>query len=818
MSETVTAFQEQVGLHTKLIRALFQKNSLSKYLPYRSYDFRDGFYINDDETKGIIFEASPRIVAADSNVFEEILNNIPEGTVMQFTLYGSVNINPIIDAFERDIVSSNQLYNKLAKDYGRFLISKTKKPINDMVPNRVKNYRLLISLKFDKGTNYKNIAFSIENILKVKSFDPVRLEPKGLIQFLWEIFNNNHDFKYVPYNEHQFINEQAMSPDNRIVIKDDEVIMDGVHWGSLNIADFPQFTHISEFSQKLGDAYTANLDRQQFFDTFLITNAFQRISPGELKKVKGFTGVTMNQYMPEEIFPRLAKKKTDAKETIKNLEERKPLLKMSLSCLVAGRSEEELKENIDAVISYWSSGNDYQRMKVFRDKYIVMPTILSSLPFGVNDEVTEVTRRYSYFFSDAASQFVPAEGDWHGTKNKTIFLVSRRGQLIGFDLFDADSYNGYIVASTGAGKSVFINLLTLFYLSKGNRVWIIDVGRSYEKLTKETNGQWIEFNPQNPVSLNPFSGLTTEEEFNEYLEYLISFIFAIGAPISVELSEQIEKLVRSHLDSGLRELYRIHKDGLLIDHVSQYFLDMNDPRLKDFGQQLYPFTSKGLYGKFFSGKSNVDFTKDLVVMEFDALENIPELRDAVMMIMTFHISRSIYHDKTQSKSIVFMDEAHKFLGSSSRIDVFIEQAYRRFRKHGASMIIATQGLDDIFSLKENQLSRAGRVIIQNSAWKFFLKQTPESIQILTKSEVLPLSDYDKAVISSIRNVPPYFSEVFIMTPFKLNVAARIYLSRFIYYLFTTNKDEKDLIKNIMDGEGLTLEDAILKIVEKEESH
>ncbi len=808
--------RETVGIHTKKIRALFQKDSISKYFPYRAYDFTNEVYINADETKGVIFEVSPRIISADSNVFEEIFNNLPENVTMQFMLYGSLNITPIIDDFEKTIVSSNHLYEKLAKDYGNFLISKTKKAINDIVPTRVKNYRLFISLKFDRGTEYKNTAFAIENILKVKEFYPVRLKPRELIQLLWEIFNNNHDFKYVPYEEHLFINEQILAPDSEIKVEDDHLVIDGVYWGSINVADFPQYTHIGEFSQKLGDAYSANLDRQQFFDTFFIVNSFERVSGKEFNKIRTFTGITMNQAMPEEFFPRLAKKQADAKEVIKNIDERKPLLKMSLSCLVAGRTKEALKENIDAVISYWSSGNEYQRMKVFRDKYIVMPTFMSSLPFGMDDEVSNLTQRYIYLFADEAANFVPAEGDWHGTKNKTVFLVSRRGQLVGFDLFDSDSYNGYIVASTGAGKSVFINLLTLFYLSKGNRVWIIDIGRSYEKLTKETGGQWIEFDPANPISLNPFSDLNTEEEFTEYLQYLISFIYAIGAPLSQEASLQIEKLVRSHLDSALRELYRIYKNGLLIDHISAWFLEQDDPRLKDFGQQLVPFTSKGIYGKFFSGKSNVDFTKDLVVMEFDALENDPELRDAVMMIMTFHISRSIYHDKTKTKSIVFMDEAHKFLGSSSRIDVFIEQAYRRFRKHGASMIIATQGLDDIFSTKEQQLSRAGRVIIQNSAWKFFLKQTPESIQILSQSKVLPLSDYDKHVIEGIRNAPPYFSEVFVMTPFRLNVAVRIYLSRFIYYLFTTKKEEKDMIKTLMERENLSLEDAILKIVKMEE--
>ena len=67
-----------------------------------------------------------------------------------------------------------------------------------------------------------------------------------------------------------------------------------------------------------------------------------------------------------------------------------------------------------------------------------------------------------------------------------------------------------------------------------------------------------------------------------------------------------------------------------------------------------------------------------------------------------------------------MDEAHKFLGKSAHVEIFVEQAYRRFRKHLASIWIATQSFEDINNTEG--LTRAGRVILANSPWKIFLGQ------------------------------------------------------------------------------------------------
>ena len=97
------------------------------------------------------------------------------------------------------------------------------------------------------------------------------------------------------------------------------------------------------------------------------------------------------------------------------------------------------------------------------------------------------------------------------------------------------------------------------------------------------------------------------------------------------------------------------------------------------------------------------------------------------------------------------------------MDDFIEQAYRRARKYNGSIILATQGFDDIYNLKTGGLSRAGSVIINNSSWKIFMKQTDTSINMLINSNLFNLSEYEKALLKSITTTKGQYSELLLIT-------------------------------------------------------
>ena len=624
------------------------KEDLARYthitdvLPFSAYRKSDRLYINDDGSASTLFEISPSIVATDTSGFEAILDLMENDTdVIQFVLYGSPNITRQLDAFvsSKERAKADPLYKALIDRYSDFLENKTKDRINNLMETKLKNHRLFVSISSSKNIDrVPVIAGSIENILAVKGYNPVHVPPQGLVSLMYEILNMNHDFRDMPrYDDTMPIARQFLSPDTLIETTKKYVIADGTYFASMEPVSFPNETNLWMFSSRLGDYLSPNVDKQQFYNPFIISAAFSPLAKKSSNKIKGNHTFTLASSLPGQFFPRNEKKKEDAMHTIHKMEEKKKLVQFSLNVIVSGRNEKEVKRSIDTVKSYWDSGYPQQRIQLKPVARIAQVNFFSSLPMCLNSEYYQDTENYRTLFTDEAAQFIPSEADWSGSSSPTIPLITRRGQFAMFDLFDSpDNYNGYIIATSGAGKSVWINFLTLMYLSRGDTVFTFDIGRSYEKLCESIDGQWIEFDLNNPISINPFSEIKTAEDFDENWEYLRDFIYFIGASLSKEHSDRMEKLVKSHIDESLKELWNEYREKLEITHISEWFSTSEDKELKDFGQQLKPYTANGIYGKFFSGKSDVDFKKPYVVMELDTIENMQELRDAVIMIMIFH--------------------------------------------------------------------------------------------------------------------------------------------------------------------------------------
>ncbi|EDC2907603.1 conjugal transfer protein TraG, partial [Campylobacter jejuni] len=217
---------------------------------------------------------------------------------------------------------------------------------------------------------------------------------------------------------------------------------------------------------------------------------------------------------------------------------------------------------------------------------------------------------------------------------------------------------------------------------------------------------------------------------------------------------------------------------------------------------------EGIYGKYFNGPCEFNIEKEFIVTEFKGLEGYDDLKDPLIMLLIYHINQLMYMSTDRKSRIqIIIDEAHRFLGKNPKMDDFIEQAYRRARKYGASAIIATQGFDDIYNAKDGGLSRAGTVIVNNSAYKIFMKQTETSVNMLIKSEVFSLSETDKEILRSIRTIKGEYSELFLMTPDDVKLPYRLVVDKYFYYLTTTDATDKAKIKELTD-QGIPLGEAI----------
>jgi conjugal transfer ATP-binding protein TraC len=178
-----------------------------------------------------------------------------------------------------------------------------------------------------------------------------------------------------------------------------------------------------------------------------------------------------------------------------------------------------------------------------------------------------------------------------------------------------------------------------------------------------------------------------------------------------------------------------------------------DPRVRDLGVQLLPYTSDGPYGRYFKGDPNVNFENDLIVLELDGLDSKPDLQAVIMFLLMYLITQNMYANRSRKK-VCIIDEAWALLGGGGSSD-FIEKGYRRARKYNGSFITATQGVTDYY------LSPSAEAALTNSDWMFLLRQKPESVMALEKSSRLVLDDQMKEMLLSLKTVQGAYSEVFI---------------------------------------------------------
>ena len=137
-----------------------------------------------------------------------------------------------------------------------------------------------------------------------------------------------------------------------------------------------------------------------------------------------------------------------------------------------------------------------------------------------------------------AITLAPLQGEWKGTQRPSLLLPGRRGQIAIWNPFDnmEGNYNVAIAAKSGSGKSVLTQEYIVSLVGSGGRVWVIDIGRSYEKTCRMLGGEFIEFTPDNVISINPFTFITN---FDDSLELLKPLSAAMARPSSTTSDEEV---------------------------------------------------------------------------------------------------------------------------------------------------------------------------------------------------------------------------------------------------------------------------------------
>jgi conjugal transfer ATP-binding protein TraC len=568
----------------------------------------------------------------------------------------------------------------------------------------------------------------------------------------------------------------------------------------------------------LGDYITQACNTNQFNDTFMVTLNINKVARRENLSIGKKQNSLVNKRV-KNTDTKLLDKKAEAQSVNRRLKDFESLYNMDLVILVSGDNYEFADKNATSIQTFWASGGDTSGIALGRTDSAHLPIFLSNLPLGLNQDYFDYIQGNPFkLFSDQVAQFAPVEADFKGNYPNNLF-ISKRGQLAGFDFFQTSaSKNGYIIAKSGAGKSVLLNYMVLNSHTRGDRIFITDIGGSYEPICKELYGQYIEIDLDKPISFNPFSDL--KELSLDDLNFFSDWIYSLGASKLKSEALKLQNIIKPKIQEIIRILFDNLGENLEITNIRDEIRKIDDSRYQDFAIALTPFCKGELYGDFLSGKSQIDLNNQLAVLELGKVENIPEIRDAMIFIWEYHKSNAVYKQEKDAEHggrriLVIIDEVHKFLGKNEMMDDAIEQAYRRFRKHLASIWIATQSFEDINNTEG--LTRAGRVILANSPWKIFLGQEETSLNMLFASSAFKFDYIEEQLIRAVTTVKPEYSELFLITPDQQKIPYRLVMNKYFYYLTTTDQDDKRKVNNIMKMHNLSKKDAINFLIKGEQA-
>ncbi|RKT45624.1 type IV secretion system protein TraC [Thiocapsa rosea] len=490
-------------------------------------------------------------------------------------------------------------------------------------------------------------------------------------------------------------------------------------------------------------------------------------------------------------MPRLAHNKRDFDALFARLDHGDRPLQAYLG-IVLFTAPEEAAGAASNLRTYWRELG----FQVLADRFFVLPLLLNCLPFGADRGAIRTSFRYRTLSASHAVALMPVFGDWKGTGTPVLNLIGRTGQLVDLSLFDsATNYNAVIAASSGSGKSFLANELLSTNLSVGGRCWVIDVGRSYANLCESLGGQFVAFTADSDIVLNPFELLHTWEEEADVIAAMVT---AMAAP-----TEPLGDYRTAGLKRALRELWDTHGTAMNVDLIAAAMLACADERLQDVGVQLYPFTSRGEYGRWFHGRNTMDFSADLVVLELEELKGRKHLQQVILLQLIFQIQQAMYLGERSRQKLVLIDEAWDLL-TQGDVATFIEHGYRRFRKYNGAAITVTQSLADLYA------NPTGRAIAENSAHTLLLAQPGHAIDRLKADHRLPMTAAGAEMLKTVHTVPGAYSEIMTLTDSGAGIG-RLMVDPFRQLLYSTKPADVAAIRRLRER-GMSVEQAINRLL------
>lgn len=806
---------------------LFNKDRFSELIPVEAFDEEEGlfFITGDRDYLGAVFLGSPLIGADDGTtamIKSAFSGDMPEDTLVQVSYLSSNYIENMVNVYgapREDILRRRDglTYEQKEVLYGlyqarrKFLLGGATQPLVKSSGVLLKNTMLILSIKVpvSKTPNQRELddvraaVMRFKESLKSIGLGPMDVDAQTYLVLMRSIlFMGAEPERW--YDDDRLINEQVFPFDADLQATPHYVRVKNNYIRSLSTQNFPDMVSLGLLNQLIGDP---NGSHNQISDPFMFT--LNLYFPQQAKAVRNIkqkqNAIHYQAQGPWAKYVARIRTKEEGFATLDEaMEEGNRPVQAWFNALTFSSNADDSQRTASRLRTHFQM-HGYE---MYEDAHMHGPFLVMQLPLCQEVEAVTKTHRYYTMTLREAAQLPPLIGEWKGSgRGAALAFTGRRGQVMLYDLWDCQtSMNAVVAATSGAGKSFLANDIIVGYLQKGAIIRVIDQGRSYEKLCDSINGQYIAFDDETVISLNPF---THVKDIDEEITLLCVIIAKMASPSAGfndwEMAQTAQILKELWDEFGARMnitdvAERFNKKGLENNH---------DHRMLNISQQLYQYTRHGAYGKYFDGPNTLDYKNNMVVLELDDLRSKPDLQAVVLLQLIAQIQTECYVGDRNIQKLTIIDEAWSMM-SDPMVAKFMENAYRRFRKYNASCIIISQSLDDLYQ------SASGEAIAKNSPNTILLRQSSEAIEGLKKSDRFKIGEYGFSMLRSLHTEKGQYADVLVRSGDSWGVG-RFVVDRYTQLLYSTAADEVGAIKALRD-QGMTTREAIDRYIELEQHH
>ena len=479
----------------------------------------------------------------------------------------------------------------------------TTRPIDPNAVAYIREFKLVFTLKVplknkkvlptrEDSLQMQRLQQAFEQTLKSAGFNLMLLDAEGYLRQVGQLLHWHTTANWRQsesfYDDHLPINEQLSEYDDSLEVNQDSIVLGDKWLRILSPVRLPKAMSLQNMRRLIGDPMNGLRGLHGNFYLNLTIYLPDNSKERELAESQRNT-INYQAFGPMLKFnPKLALKKDSADILYESVNDGDRIVRVMLSVGLFENSREQSDNRLTEALVYFSEIGWVMK----EDKYITLPMLINALPLCADLNVVEFLQRYKRLSSKQCIEFMPVLADWSGTGTPQLTFIARSGQLMSLCLFDSNTnYNACIAAASGSGKSFLTNDLITAYLSTGAQCWVIDIGRSYQKLCTTIGGDFVEFSENSAICLNPFQMIS---QYSEESDMLLGIIIAMAS-----MDDCLSDLQQARLRAVLKELWDEYGSSLTIDCVAERMKHDADSRVADMGNQYSSaqllLNKKGVY-------------------------------------------------------------------------------------------------------------------------------------------------------------------------------------------------------------------------------